>query len=147
MYQLAEGVRIKMDLELPSNLTLAEAHHHSEELEAAIVRELPARTSVAIHLEPRRDKVQPAVRYGPVLEQVQHALEALPEIAASVLRIEALLTDKGTIVVLHCHFPGATPLTEVHTRMACIEHDLLRVMPDIVRVQIDPEPFDGAPPV
>jgi hypothetical protein len=48
--------------------------------------------------------------------------------------------------VLHCHFPGTTPLTEVHTRMACIEHDLLRVMPDIVRVQIDPEPLDGTPP-
>jgi cation diffusion facilitator family transporter len=146
MYQLAEGVRIEMDLELPSNLTLAEAHHHSEELEEAIIHELPARTSVAIHLEPRRDKIQPAVRYGPVLEQVQHALKALPEIAASVSRTEALLTDKGTIVVLHCSFPGHTPLTEVHTRMACIEHDLLRVMPDIVRVQIDPEPLDEARP-
>ncbi len=146
MYQLAEGVRIKMDLELPSSLTLAEAHQHSEELEAAIVSELPARTSVAIHLEPRRDKIQPAVRYGPVVEQVQHALEALPDIAANVSHTEALLTDKGTIVVLHCAFPGTTPLTEVHTRMACIEHDLLRIMPDIVRVQIDPEPLDGAPP-
>lgn len=145
MYQLAEGVRIEMDLELPSSLTLAEAHHHSEELEAAIISELPAGTSVAIHLEPRRDKMQPAVRYGPILEQVQHALETLPDIAASVSRIEALLTDKGTIVVLHCHFPGTTPLTEVHTRMACIEHDLLRIMPDIVRVQIDPEPLDGTP--
>jgi divalent metal cation (Fe/Co/Zn/Cd) transporter len=145
MYQLAEGVRIEMDLELPSSLTLAEAHRHSEELEAAIISELPAGTSVAIHLEPRRDKMQPAVRYGPILEQVQHALETLPDIATRVSRIEALLTDKGTIVVLHCHFPGATPLTEVHTCMACIEHDLLRIMPEIVRVQIDPEPLDGTP--
>jgi divalent metal cation (Fe/Co/Zn/Cd) transporter len=80
------------------------------------------------------------------VEQVQHALEKLPDIAASVSHTEALLTDRGTIVVLHCAFPGATPLTEVHTRMACIEHDLLRIMPDIVRVQIDPEPLDGTPP-
>jgi cation diffusion facilitator family transporter len=139
LYQLAGEVRVEMDLELPVHLTLAEAHTHSERLEAAIAAELPCHTVVEVHLEPRRDDVQPAVRYAPITQQVRQVIGGLPY-AEMIFRVETLLTEEGIIVTLHCPFPGATPLTEVHTQMSRIEQDLRRAIPNIVRVQIDPEP-------
>ncbi len=141
LYQLADGVRVEMDLELPLHLTLAEAHTFSERLEAAIAAELPCETVVEVHLEPRRDAVQPAVRYEPITTRVRQEITELVD-AELIAQVETLLTEDGVIVTLHCRFPGDTPLTEVHTRMARLEHDLCRAMPDVVRVQIDPEPLE-----
>jgi cation diffusion facilitator family transporter len=145
IYQLAGSVRVEMDLELPTDLTLGEAHASSEQLEHAIRAELGDATAVAVHLEPRRDHVQPAVRYPPLSTEIQRVVTQLPG-AAAVARVEALLTDQGTIVTLHCAFPPETPLSDVHTAMASLERELRRAVPDVVRVQIDPEPMvDGRP--
>lgn len=139
IYQLIDGVRVDMDLELPTHLTLGEAHTSSEQLEQAICAELGGGTVVAVHLEPRRDQVQPAVRYSPLNETIRGTVAQLPG-AATVAHVETLLTDAGTIVTLRCAFPHDTPLSEVHTAMARMERDLRRAVPDVVRVQIDPEP-------
>jgi divalent metal cation (Fe/Co/Zn/Cd) transporter len=139
LYQLTDEMRVEMDLELPCDMTLQEAHAYSERLEEAIAAELPCQTTVAVHLEPRHDHVQPAVRYPPIDERVDHALATLPDIS-SIAQTESLLTDEGIIVTLHCQFPGDTRLTDVHTCMTRIEQDLRRALPEIVRVQIDPEP-------
>ncbi|NJO05850.1 MAG: hypothetical protein HC876_10185 [Chloroflexaceae bacterium] len=139
LYQLADCVRVEVDLELPGDMTLAEAHTHSERLEAAITSELSGCTVVAVHLEPRRDDVQPAVRYTPITQQVAQIVQTLPE-ANRIAHVEALLTDIGIIVTLRCNFPGTLALTEVHSAMAQIENELYRALPDIARVQIDPEP-------
>jgi cation diffusion facilitator family transporter len=142
IYQLKDAVRIDMDLELPESLTLQEAHTHSEQLEAAIAAELPCETVVAVHLEPRHDQVRPAVRYAPIIEQVNLEIEKLA-CARTILKSDALLTDEGVIVTIHCHFPGNTLLTDVHTAMAQMERNLRHALPDVVRVQIDPEPEDS----
>lgn len=142
IYQLADSVRVEMDLELPTDLTLGAAHTSSEQLEQAIREELGDSTAVAVHLEPRRDHVQPAVRYVPLNERVQATIEQLPG-AAAVAKVETLLTDAGTIVTLRCAFPAETPLSEVHTAMASLEREIRRAVPDVVRVQIDPEPSNA----
>lgn len=139
VYQLADSVRVDVDLELPTDLTLGQAHTSSERLEQAICEELGDTTTVMVHLEPRRDRVRPAVRYAPLTEELRRVVAQLPG-AAEVAQVEALLTDEGTIMTLHCAFPPETPLSEVHTAMARLELDLRRVIPDVVRVQIDPEP-------
>jgi cation diffusion facilitator family transporter len=140
VYQLADSVRVDMDLELPTDLSFGQAHMSSERLEHAIRSELGDATGVAVHLEPRRDQVRPAVRYAPLDEQVRRVV---PQIAGAerITEVETLLTDEGTIVTLRCAYLPATPLSEVHTAMARLERDLRRAVPDIVRVQIDPEPI------
>jgi cation diffusion facilitator family transporter len=138
VYQLADSVRVDVDLELPTDLSLGQAHTSSEQLEQAIRAELGGATQVAVHLEPRRDQVQPAVRYGPLDEEVRKVVAQLA--GTSIAQVETLLTDQGTIVTLHCAFPPTTPLREVHTAMARLERELRRAVPDVVRVQIDPEP-------
>jgi len=142
IYQLADAVRVDMDLELPTDLTLGAAHTSSEQLERAICEELGGATIVAVHLEPRRDHVQPAVRYAPLTEELRRVVAQLPH-ADAVAHVEALLTDEGPIVTLRCAFPPETPLRQVHTAMASLERELRRVIPDVVRVQIDPEPVGG----
>ncbi len=139
IYQLADSVRVDMDLELPTDLTLGEAHTSSEQLERAICEELGGTTTVAVHLEPRRDHVRPAVRYAPLTEELRRVVAQLPG-ADAVAQVEALLTDAGTIITLRCAFPPETPLSEVHNAMARLERELRRAVPDVVRVQIDPEP-------
>lgn len=141
IYQLNDEVRVEMDLELPGSMTLAEAHPYSERLESSIAAELPCQVVVAVHLEPRHDQVRPAVRYAPVDKRVREAINTLPD-AASILTSETLLTNNGIIVTLHCRFPGTTLLTEVHNAMARMEQDLRRLIPEVVRVQIDPEPCE-----
>jgi len=141
LYQLTDCVRVELDLELPSDMPLQQAHAYSERFEQAIRAELPACSTVAVHLEPRRDEVQPAVRYAPLTEQVRHAVASLPD-AAMVVSSEAMLTDSGTIVTLRCAFPGSMSLSDVHTAMEQIASDLYRLLPDVERVQIDPEPQD-----
>ncbi|MDQ2999553.1 MAG: hypothetical protein M3R61_21175, partial [Chloroflexota bacterium] len=120
-------------------LTLGEAHTSSEQLERAICDELGGTTTVAVHLEPRRDQVRPAVRYAPLNAEIQRVVAQLPG-AAAVAQVETLLTDAGTIITLRCAFPPETPLSEVHTAMARLERELRRAVPDVARVQIDPEP-------
>lgn len=139
IYQLKEELRIEMDLELPESLTLTEAHTHSERLEQAIASEMPCLAHIAIHLEPRLDQIRPAVNYPPVLEQVDKAIATLAH-AACIDQVDAFLTDEGIVVTLRCGFAGDMLLTDVHTAMACIERDLRLVLPNVVRIQIDPEP-------
>lgn len=139
IYQLADSVRVEMDLELPTNLTLGQAHTSSEQLEQAIRAELGDRTVVAVHLEPRRDQVQPAVRYPPLNNEIQRVIGQLSG-ASAMAQVETLLTDAGKIITLRCAFPFDTPLSEVHTAMAHLEREIRRAVPDVVRVQIDPEP-------
>jgi divalent metal cation (Fe/Co/Zn/Cd) transporter len=85
--------------------------------------------------------MQPAVRYTPLVAQVQRALDTLPD-AALISLDDALLIDKGVVVLLHRTFPGSMRLTEVHDVMAEIERNLQHAMPEIAVVQIDPE-LDG----
>ncbi|MFL5806173.1 MAG: cation-efflux pump [Roseiflexaceae bacterium] len=145
VYQLADAVRVDVDLELPTDLTLGEAHTSSERLEHAIRTELGDSTAVLVHLEPRRDQVRPAVRYEPLNDQVRKVVAQLAD-ANTIAQVETLLTDEGTIVTLRCAFPPETPLREVHTAMARLERDLRRAVPDVVRVQIDPEPAKALQP-
>jgi cation diffusion facilitator family transporter len=139
IFQLGNGLCIVLDLELPGELSLHEGHRESEALANAIRQELPDSTEISIHLEPRRDRPQPAVRYQPIQEEVTGALQTLP--GAEALRsVNAFLVDGGPVVTVRCAYPPETPLAEVHDSMARLERTLRRLVPNIVRLQIDPEP-------
>jgi cation diffusion facilitator family transporter len=137
IYLVGRETRIELDLELPDTLTLAEAHRHSESLEAAIVREVPGTVRVTVHLEPRSDDPRPAVRHPPSTQRVQEALSKLPE-AKNVKLQDVLVTDEGLVVTLEKNFPGTTPLSETHERMCGLERALQMSVPDVVRVHINP---------
>ncbi len=80
------------------------------------------------------------MRHPAGLEQVQTALAALDS-GVEIKATEVFLTDGGLVVLLRCGFPAQLALLEVHTAMARLERALRRSVPDILRVQIEPEPL------
>jgi cation diffusion facilitator family transporter len=138
IYMVTRETRIELDLELPESLTLAEAHRHSETLEAAIIRELTGTIRITVHMEPRSDEPKPAVRHAPSTRRVKEALSQLAE-ARNVKVQDVLVTDEGLVVTLEKSFPGATSLAETHDQMADLERALRTSLPDVVRVHINPE--------
>ncbi|GAC1353603.1 MAG: cation-efflux pump [Herpetosiphon sp.] len=139
VFLLQAGMYVDVDLEVPAALSLAEAHRYSEEFEMVVRRELAITTEVSVHLEPRRDLVQPAVRWTEVQNQVGAVLRDLDP-ALPTRAIEGLLTDEGAIVTLRCEFPASLSLLEVHHRMARLERTIRQAIPGLLRVHIDPEP-------
>ena len=119
-------------------LTLAEAHRHSETLEAAIMKELPGTVLVTVHLEPRSDEPKPAVRHLPSTRRVEEALSKLPE-AKNVRVQDVLVTDEGLVVTLETTFKGTTSLAQTHELMAGLERAIHASLPDVTRVHINPE--------
>ena len=138
IYLVARETRIELDLELPDSLTLAEAHRHSETLEAAIMKELPGTVLVTVHLEPRSDEPKPAVRHLPSTRRVEEALSKLPE-AKNVRVQDVLVTDEGLVVTLETTFKGTTSLAQTHELMAGLERAIHASLPDVTRVHINPE--------
>jgi cation diffusion facilitator family transporter len=138
IYLVARETRIELDLELPDTLTLEEAHQKSELLETAIAKEIPGTVKIDVHLEARSDEPRPAVRHAPSNERVKEALAKLPE--AGHFRVhDVLVMDEGLVVTLEKSFPGRTPLSETHDKMAELERALRNALPEVVRVHINPE--------
>ena len=138
IYLIGDETRIDLDLELPDSLSLAQAHKHSEDLEYALRHELSDRVRMAVHLEPRSDKPRPAQRRSSSTRKVCAVLSELPQAANTRVR-DALVTDEGLVVTLEREFPGEMSLRETHEAMTDLERDLKLLVPDIVRVHVDPE--------
>jgi cation diffusion facilitator family transporter len=138
IYLVATNLRVELDLELTDDLSLLEAHRHSEELERAVERELPQRVQITVHLEPRSDQPRPAVRQAKTTERVRDILLAIPE-AADFRLHDVLITDEGLVVTLQKAFPGETSLREAHEVMTELERSLKTLIPEIARVHTDPE--------
>jgi cation diffusion facilitator family transporter len=138
IYLIGDETRIDLDLELPDSLSLAQAHKHSEDLEYALRHELSDRVRMAVHLEPRSDKPRPAKRRSSSTRKVGDVLSKLPQAANTRVR-DALVTDEGLVVTLEREFPGEMSLRETHEAMTDLERDLKLLVPDIVRVHVDPE--------
>jgi cation diffusion facilitator family transporter len=138
IYLIGDETRIDLDLELPDSLSLAQAHKHSEDLEYALRHELSDRVRMAVHLEPRSDKPRPAQRRSSSTRKICDVLSKLPQAANTRVR-DALVTDEGLVVTLEREFPGEMSLRETHQAMTDLERDLKLLVPDIVRVHVDPE--------
>jgi cation diffusion facilitator family transporter len=138
IYLVARETRIELDLELPDTLSLADAHRHSETLEKAIIKELPGRVLVTVHLEPRSDEPKPAVRHLPSTRRVEEALSILPE-ARNVTVQDVLATDEGLVLTLIKEFSGTTSLAQTHELMAGLESAIHAAIPEVTRVHINPE--------
>jgi cation diffusion facilitator family transporter len=138
IYLIGDETRIDLDLELADSLSLAQAHKHSEDLEYALRHELSDRACMAVHLEPRSDKLRPAERRSSSTQKIRDVLSKLPQAANTRVR-DALVTDEGLVVTLEREFPGEMSLRETHEAMTELERDLKLRVPDIVRVHVDPE--------
>jgi cation diffusion facilitator family transporter len=138
VYQTGSDLRVEFDLELPEDLTLVEAHRHSEELERSLAAELPEKTLITVHLEPRSDRPRPAVQQRKIREEIAQTL--VDKLRATDTRLhDVLVTDEGLVVTVKKPFAGDTSLREVHEAMTQLERQIEELNPEIVRVHVDPE--------
>jgi cation diffusion facilitator family transporter len=141
VYQTGSELRVELDLELAEDLTLREAHQHSEELERSLAVELPENTVITVHLEPRSDNPRPAVKQPKIREEMAHALAH--DLKANDTRLhDVLVTDEGLVVTVKKPFPGDTSLRQVHEAMTELERQIEELNPEVVRVHVDPEILD-----
>ncbi|MBS1913583.1 MAG: cation diffusion facilitator family transporter [Bacteroidetes bacterium] len=136
----ADGLKVLLDLELPSDLTLGQAHITSEQLRESLQRELPETAEINIHLEARDLHVLPAVQQEDVARTIMQALDSLAG-GSAVTRVTSYLVQHGTVLAVRCAYPPEMPLVDVHDRMASIEQQLRAFVPHVSRIHVDADPM------
>jgi cation diffusion facilitator family transporter len=136
------GTELSLHLKLPADLSLAEAHAIAEEVELAILQEVPEVASVQTHLEPLSEE---AAGSRPAAYAVSGERELVERIVRDETgsRPEALRflhTEEGLVAYLTLRVGGATPLADAHAAASRIEERIRRERPQIADVVVHTEP-------
>ena len=143
VYDEPAGVFVEQDLEVPEDMSLAQAHALASALEERIVREVPAVGSVITRLEARRSERQPLSE----LETGSASLDAVVQrIAAGTDGIrsveEARFYRSGLALHLRlvCRFDPSLKMREVRAITLDMEERLRASIPRLSRITTHPEP-------
>jgi cation diffusion facilitator family transporter len=139
---LDSGTELSLHLKLPGDLSLDEAHAVAEEVERAILDEVPEVTSVQTHLEPLSEASEGT---RPVPAQIAGDRQAVERIVREAtgdapLSLRFLDTDEGLVAYLTLRVDGATPLAEAHAEASRIEELIRRERSEIADVIVHTEP-------
>jgi cation diffusion facilitator family transporter len=139
---LDSGTELSLHLKLPPELTLEEAHAIAEEVERAILHEVPEVASVQTHLEPLAEDapglLPAAGEVAPERECVERIVHE--ETGGEPRELRFLHTDEGLVAYLTLAVDGATPLAEAHASASRIEERIRRERPEIHDVIVHTEP-------
>jgi cation diffusion facilitator family transporter len=128
---------VSLHLKLPGNLSLDSAHDIAEQVEAAILRDVPEVRSVRTHLEPI-----PETASGEAVDIDTAAIEgAVREVTGAAAReLRVVRTDEGIVVFLTLGLGGAGSLADAHGQASAIEERVRRAVPAIADVVVHTEP-------
>jgi divalent metal cation (Fe/Co/Zn/Cd) transporter len=139
---LAGGTELSLHLKLPGELSLDEAHAIAEEVERAILRDVPEVSTVQTHLEPLSEQAA-----GTRLEEAAVAgdAEAVRRIVcdatgAEPLALHFLDTGEGLVAFLTLRLEGTRALAEAHADASRVEELIRRELPEISDVVVHTEP-------
>jgi cation diffusion facilitator family transporter len=131
---------VSLHLKLPGELTLEEAHAVANEVETAIVSEVPEVDAVQIHLEPLAEAGEGRQMDDDSAER-DLVLKIVREITGQEPReLRFLRTDDGVLAHLTLALDAASPLAEAHAQASEIEERIRRARPDIADVIVHTEP-------
>jgi cation diffusion facilitator family transporter len=138
-FQTPLGLRLDMHMEVPSHMTLGNAHEQADRLEAELAREI-AGVNAQVHIEPRHEDVHTLVEaeQKEVRRLVEGAVAAGPH--RGIHDIEVLQSEHGYVVTLHCYLPADMPIAAAHNVTAEIERVIREQVPGIYRITVHPEP-------
>jgi cation diffusion facilitator family transporter len=136
------GTEISLHLKLPGDLSLDEAHAIAEEVERAIVAELPEVAAVETHLEPLAEEAA-GTRLSADDVAAEHAQVA--QIVRDVIGTDAtelrfVHTGEGLVVHLTLRLPAGTTLAEAHAEASRVEELIRTERPEIADVLVHTEP-------
>jgi cation diffusion facilitator family transporter len=136
---------IDMHAEVPDNLTVAEAHSRTTELEKALKQESPELDSIIIHIEPMGDKeirhpASPATSKD-VQDEVKKLSGKLPRVI-DCHNISIFHYGNELSVTFHCTLAPNLPILEAHELTIEMENLLRKRFTQLKRVIIHVEPPD-----
>jgi cation diffusion facilitator family transporter len=143
------GGRYYLDLhvEVPSDLTLGEAHDRVSQLEEAVRVELPQVSEVHSHIEPIPAAVTPAARTAMITAAGEAELRARIEAIVSAISglhgvhgIHVHPAADGYDVVLHCHADPGMPVVQAHRLAEAAEKAIHAQVEGLSQVLIHVEP-------
>jgi divalent metal cation (Fe/Co/Zn/Cd) transporter len=148
--QLNDGLHIEQHLEVDETMPLRQAHELVTDLEAEMLREVPAITSILTHIES-----EPATIERPASLERDRELEIrLRNVAAGFPEIldihEVFVTRRRARsgdpsgehiqVSCHCTLPDDLPMASVHAVITALEGAFKLDAPEVDRLLIHPEP-------
>jgi cation diffusion facilitator family transporter len=136
------GTEISLHLKLPGGLSLDEAHEIAEDVERAIVAELPEVAAVETHLEPLAEEAA-GTRLSADDVGAEHAQVA--QIVRDVIGTDAtelrfVHTDEGLVVHLTLRLPAGTTLADAHAEASRVEELIRTERPEVADVLVHTEP-------
>jgi cation diffusion facilitator family transporter len=136
------GTEISLHLKLPGGLSLDEAHGVAEDVERAIITELPEVSTVHTHLEPLAEDAE-GTRLAAADVAAEHDLVTRivkEAIGAEATDMHFVHTDDGLVVNLTLTLPAGTSLADAHGEASRIEELIRRERPEIADVLVHTEP-------
>ena len=135
--EVGDRLEVSLHLKLPGDLSLDHAHAVAEEVEEAILSDVPAVASVQTHLEPLKEAVA-----GEEIAVDALAIETvvLQETGAKPRELRFVRTDEGIVAFLTLALAGDESLADAHGRASAIEERIRRAVPAIADVVVHTEP-------
>jgi divalent metal cation (Fe/Co/Zn/Cd) transporter len=154
VWHSGESLEASLHVEVAPELTLEAAHDLTRRLGAALREEYPRLLKVNSHIEVAEpepgDKRETTTEYPDLVEKIERVvLAAGVEARAHEVRLYhpgggAAVDDGSMDAVVHCDFPPATNMGEVHRRTELVEQALRTRIPGLGTVVIHAEPREGA---
>ena len=131
------SIEVSLHLKLPGDLSLERAHAVAEQVEAAILTEVPEVRSAQTHLEPIGETA--------AAEEVEVDTAAIEtavreETGADARELRLVRTDDGIVVFLTLGLPSAGSLADAHSLASAIERRVRTEVPAIADVVVHTEP-------
>ena len=142
---------VDLDVEVPAELTLDEAHQLVSQFEASVRRELPSIRDVNSHIEPAFTPPDPASMPKPgeeawVRAQVEAIVRELPGLEECV-KLHIRHGEEGYDLVVGCTADPSMPIIQAHRLADQLERRLQASLPDVGPVLVHVEPrHDGNTP-
>ena len=139
---------LDLDVEVPPEWNLAQAHQEASRLEEALLQEMPHLHQVQTHIEPRAVPVEAATAKPPDAEPLRAQIMALAN-GVEGLRgchdVQIRFGPEGYDVVLHCLANPQLPIGQAHHLTEHLKRLLLAQVAGIhdVLIHVEPEGEEG----
>ena len=143
VHDLGDKLIVSIDLEVDSEMSLADAHAVANRLERDIREEFGENVEVDTHIEPLEPELPFGIDAAP--ERVETIANALSRFAAdtainNIHNVRVRDTAAGEIVNFHCRAAPSMSVIKVHENVDAIERALRRAFPSVKRVISHAEP-------
>jgi cation diffusion facilitator family transporter len=130
-------IEVSLHVKLPGELRLDEAHDIAEQVEAAILAQVPDVRTVQTHLEPLKETAA-----GAAVDVDTAAIEAAvrEETGADPRELRCVRTDDGIVVFLTLGLDRASSLADAHGLATAIEERVRAAVPAVADVVVHTEP-------